>query len=354
MKNTTDEIDISEVAEESPNKIAHLKKANANLMSENKKLREALGDREEMVEQVCGAVTALEPFRKFEYARIKSKTTSAVVPVLKLSDWHIGEVVLADETEGFNQFNWDIAQAGVFGIIADFLKWVEIQRSFYPIKECAVFCEGDWVSGDIHDELKATNEFPLPVQTARAGALLGEVFRILSSHFSSVTAHQVGADNHGRLQKKPQAKQKASNNMSFLVHEIANAHASRSGNFKANTAVAMKMVAEVNSLRFLIEHGDTLKGWMGLPFYSFAREIGREATRRMNTDKGFDFLSVAHFHTPCFIEGRTLLNGSLSGTSEFDHACGRTSKPCQVAFLTHPLHGIFNFTPFVRRDVTKK
>jgi hypothetical protein len=217
-----------------------------------------------------------------------------------------------------------------------------------------VFCEGDYISGNLHPELLATNEFPLPVQTANAGTLLGEVFRILAGHFNTVVVWECGADNHGRLQPKPQFKQKAANSMSFLVHHIANAYASRCSNISFNISEGMKQIAAVNGKKFLLEHGDTLKAWNGLPFYAFAREVGREATRRMMTDKGFNFLQVAHFHTPCFIEGRILVNSSLSGTSEFDHGCGRHALPGQIAYMVHPKFGIFNFTPFTRKDVKPK
>lgn len=319
------------------------------LARDNKNLRKQLGGAAELVSQVVGAVDRLVPYPVFHY-KTNPKTSSAVVPVLCLSDWHIGEVVSPDETEGFNQFNWRVAKNGVLGLVQDFLNWVQIQRTFYPIHECAVFCEGDFVSGDIHSELQVTNEFPLPVQAAKAGWLLGEVFRILSAHFSKVTAYEVAADNHGRLQKKPQAKQKSANNMTYLVHVIANSAVESCKNFVPVMSEGMKAIAKVNGKRFLLQHGDNLRGVLGIPFYAFAREIGREATKRMgNLALSFDYMVIGHFHSPTFLEGRTIVNGSLSGTSEFDHACGRHAVPCQVAFLVHPRHGIFNFTPFSRR-----
>ncbi len=347
-----DELDLRDLKRPSPSdQELHLRELNRGLMEENKRLHSSLGRQKEHIAQVCGAVAAAAPYPAFAYPKSNSKTAHPVEPVLMLSDLHIGEVVERDEVEGFNRYNWDIAQAGLFGIVEDFLRWVEAQRQWYRIEQCTVLCEGDYVSGDIHDELKATNEFPLPVQTANAGTLLGEVFRILAGHFKRVSAIECGADNHGRLQKKPQAKQKAQNSMSYLVHHIANAAASRCANVVPKMAIGMKELAAINGRKFLCEHGDTIRGWAGLPFYGFQREVGREAVRRMNTSRGFDYLCIGHFHVPTFLENRIIVNGSLSGTSEFDHACGRHAHPCQVAFLVHPAHGIFNLTPFVRRDV---
>lgn len=344
------EVDGKSLQQQAQEREAALRATNKQLLRDNKRLTERLGDRREFFEQLIGQVVALEP-----YAQVKMNLADAagslVVPNLDLSDWHTGEVVQANETEGFNRFDWAILQAGVFGLVEDFLRWVEVQRHFYRIEECAITCKGDFVSGDIHPELLATNEFPLPQQTAKAGWLLGEVFRLLAGHFKRVTIWQNGADNHGRLQKKPQAKQKAANSMNYLVYTIANQAASRCSNVRIELCDGIKQLATIAGKRFLVEHGDTLKGWAGLPFYAFQREVGREAIRRMNTEKGFHYLSLAHFHTPYFLENRIIGNGSMSGTSEFDHACGRHSLPCQVAFLVHPRHGVFNFNTFIRKDV---
>ncbi len=330
--------------------VLHLRQLNAKLQKENEKLHEALGSKREFVDQVCGAIAAQEPYPRYQY-KSPPRSGSLIVPVLEFSDWHIGEVIQANEVEGFNRFNWDIAQAGVFGIVTDFLQWVEHKRAIYRIETCAVVCKGDYISGDIHDELRVTAEFPTPVQTARAGALMGEAFRILCGHFKEVVAVEVGADNHGRLTRKPPGKQKLQNNFSFLVQYIANAAAGRCKNFRPIVAEGMKLVQDINGRKFLVEHGDTIKSHMGFPWYSLSRTLGREAMRRMNTSRGFHYYSIAHFHTPNLIEGRTIVNGSLSGTSEFDHSCGRHAAPCQVSYLVHPKHGVFDFTPWVRRDV---
>lgn len=108
----------------------------------------------------------------------------------------------------------------------------------------------------------------------------------------------------------------------------------------------MSHLATIANHKFLISHGDTIKSQLSIPYYGVARLLGREARRRMNTGLGFDFQLIGHFHVPAFVEGQTIINGSLSGTSEFDHSCGRHAGPQQVAFMIHPEHGLFNLTPF--------
>jgi hypothetical protein len=90
------------------------------------------------------------------------------------------------------------------------------------------------------------------------------------------------------------------------------------------------------------------------------RERGREAAKRMqammDTERGlaeqyqkeigFDFVSCGHWHVPGVVSGNILINGSLTGTDEFDHGCGRHAPSAQVSFLVHPNHKIFNWTPW--------
>jgi len=309
-----------------------------------KRLQAKIGESEEFARETAAAIVAAEPFKPY-HVQTASRNLPVVSAAIKLSDWHIGERTLARETEGFGRFNYAIAENRIFTIIGDFLKWVEIQRKAYRIQHCIVFCEGDYISGNIHEELRVTNEFPLPQQTAKAGLLLGEVIRRISGCFETVDVSLVGADNHGRLNPKPQAKQKTTNSMSYLVHMLTIQALVRCQNIRFHEATGMKSLVKVDHFKVLSEHGDTIKGWAGLPYYGFSRMIGKEAKRRMNTSRGFHYWSIDHFHVPCVIEGNILVNGSLSGTSEFDHSQGRHAVPSQVAFLIGQ-HGVFNWVPF--------
>jgi hypothetical protein len=337
--------------EDVTNQILHLRARIDEITRENLALRKAIGKQEELAQQVIHAIKAAPPPPPWSYKPPHSR--KAVTPVLALSDWHIGEIIEPDETEGFGEYNYRIAEQRIFDVVDGFLRWVGVQRSAYNISSCVVLGLGDYVSGDIHRELIATNEFPLPVQTAKAGLLLGEVLHRLSAHFDVVRVMEVGADNHGRLTRKPQSKQKALNNMSFLVHTIANTRVEKCKNVFPVAAWGMKMVTDIGGWKFLLEHGDNYRGWMGIAYYSIARGTGREALKRMNTDKTFHYQCMGHWHVPAFVEGRTLINGSLSGTSEYDHANGRYSEPSQIAFMVHPEHGVFNIVAF-KPSVSKR
>ncbi len=346
MKPKTETLDEIAAQETPPtDQVVHLRKQIAEMDKANKNLRDILAEQQEFAEACCASVAAAHPFPAFKLKH--NGAGRPVTAVIVLSDWHIGERTNPQETEGFGRYSYAIAERRIFGIVAAFLAWIEVQRKSYPIDRIAALCVGDYVSGDIHGELLATNEFPLPEQTAKAGLLLGEVLRRLAGHCKRLDVFMVGADNHGRLQKKPQAKQKTSNNMSFLVHELAMSMLRGLGNIGFTVAKGAKLLCPINGFKFLTEHGDLIKGQLGFPYYGFGRMQGREATRRMNLkNMGFHYTVFGHWHVPAIIGGNMLTNGSLSGTSEFDHCCARHAAPSQVAFLVHPEHGMFNWVPF--------
>lgn len=305
----------------------------------------------EYVAEVKQAVLALDPLPSVSFIIPKKhEDKTPITAVLHLTDWHIGEKNNSDELEGWGGYDWATAQDRVLGqLIPHFKEWIDTQRNGYNLKNLVIVETGDFVSGDIHEELKVTNEFPLPIQTAKAGQLLGAVHCELAPHFEKIYVKQIGADNHSRLVRKPQAAQKSQNSMSYLVYEIANEVARKHSNVHAERAEGMKMTFKVGNFTFLGEHGDTVKSWMGVPFYGIERERAREATRRMHDGRGFHYLILGHWHNPIFAghadAAGMIVGGCLGGTTAYDHSCGRISPPSQSAFLVGK-RGAFGFVPF--------
>jgi hypothetical protein len=325
--------------------IAHLRAKNTQLEKWSHSLQETRGAEKELAKEVASAVRAVEPYPR----RAIKQGNECAVPIgaiLKLSDWHIGQKTNPAETEGFGAYNWEIAQARLDKLAEKIVGWAFTHRRSFKIPILDIFCEGDDISGDIHYELQVTNEFPLPVQTANAGHARANFISRLAPHFDHIRVTEVGADNHGRLRGKPQFKQKTQNNMTYLVNVICNAALSRHSNVETIQAEGMKYLQTVSNHKFLIEHGDNVKAFSGTPYYGMNRLLGKEAIRRMGTGREFDYWSIAHWHIAAIIDGMTLVNGSLSGTDEYDHGFGRHGEPSQVSFLMHPRHGLFDWTPW--------
>ena len=337
--------DALDVLTELQNQLEAQKLLNQELSKENRQLRISLTTRKELAREVASAVAMLEPYPPL--TSITPKQGKHISVVQLFSDWHIGEMISANETEGLGEFNLDIAKKRVAKILENHLQWLSLHEKSYRVDELVIFLLGDFVSGDIHEEFKITNEFPLPIQIAEAANLLSNAIREFARAYKKITVYAVAADNHGRLSQKPQYKQKAANNANFLVYTITSQAVAALPNVKFITTEGMKFVAEIQSHKFLLEHGDTVRGWMGIPMYGFERLLGREARRRMQSPLlQFEHWCIGHWHQPMVIGQHIIVNGSLTGTNEYDHAAGRLSPPAQVAFMLIKEHGIFNVVLF--------
>lgn len=306
-------------------------------------------------DRVLDAISAIEPvplyYRKPEVVSVNSTCTA----VMCISDTHMGAVQRPDEIEGFNEYNPEICERRCMTFVEKVVKWVELHRLAYRIDELHVLVTGDLISGDIHDELKITNAFPMPIQVVRAGELLARQIAYVAPHFSIVVVHFLVEDNHSRLTKKPQAKEAGQNSMNYLVGEIARIYLKNQENVDFRIYPVYEKVVNVCNRKYLIMHGHNIRGWMGIPWYSIERKIAKEATARMGlmmdeyfakrNEIGFHKLHFAHFHQP-MDHPLYSANGSTQGTDAYDHKDGRHADPSQSSWLIHPSHGEFDRTNF--------
>jgi hypothetical protein len=325
--------------------VAHFKAKSQMLQASVTDLLKERGKQKAFFDDLKTAVRAMDPFPRVPIKIGKGISNTPIAAVVKLSDWQIGEVIDPVETEGFGRFNHEIAQQRAAAVARKVIRWVQMHRNAgYNIRELHVFSEADLVSGNIHYELEVTNEFPVIVAAVKAGKLLAETIGQFAPYFDKVMVWEMSADNHGRQTRKNQAKQGAKNNFSYIAHVICNESLKEHDNVTVELCEGTKLLANVLGKRFLISHGHHIMGQMGIPYYGMERDRAREAVKRQHTDKGFDYISIGHWHVPAIIGGNILVNGSLTGTTEFDHMCGRHAVPAQVSFMVHPEHGIFNWT----------
>ncbi len=129
------------------------------------------------------------------------------MPVLLASDWHYGEVVQPDEVGGVNHFNSEIAAKRIKRMADTTVdlcfNHMGRAKTIYP---GIVLClGGDMISGDIHEELFATNDRTPQQCINDLTDLIGGVIETLVSKFGRVHIPCV-TGNHGRSSRKPRYK----------------------------------------------------------------------------------------------------------------------------------------------------
>lgn len=322
-----------------------------HLRSEVQRLQSALEHRKtdagrisDAMAAVLAAVKRASPIPGVWRPDAAGPKKSKAIMVVQATDWHIGATTKPEFIEEFGAFNYDIARERVRAWLNKLLNHLTAIRAGYAVDECVVIGTADWVSGDIHEELVRTNEFPCPVQAVRAGELLGEFIRQLAPNFRTVRAEILCAGNHDRITRKPQSEQGGINSWGYVTAEIARAHVERIPNVAYKTFLGSSGIVTVGGMRYLIMHGDGIPAHMGVPHFGMDRLVMREALRRMNREEEFHFdaMVVGHWHV-----ANNLLycryGGCLSGTTAHDHKFARHAKPHQTSWFVHPTHGEFHW-----------
>lgn len=326
--------------------VRKLRKDNATLKTRVEQLKVQIGNEEDFFLALSECIKELKPQAlKYIPPTTPGKVTHPVSAVIQFSDWHIGEVVDADEIEGFNAYNYEIATYRIRNIVSKFIDWVNTNRATMVINECVVICNGDMITGGIHQELEVTNEFTVPEQVTKASELFCLACSLLATAFETVRVEYVTADNHSRLTQAYQFKQGGKNSFNYIVGWISEQLLKKHKNIKFNLHPVIKQLVQIQNTKYLVQHGHGIKGWAGLPWYGIERQNSKEAQARMMTDRGFHKMILGHFHTPINTP-EFIMGGSLSGMTEYDRGCGRSGKPCQVGWMVHPKYGELNFNVF--------
>src|SRR5690606_1642445 len=145
-----------------------------------------------------------------------SKDEDVEMPLLFVSDWQIGEVIRKSSI-GFNEFSIDIARERVRAMVSKTIELSFKHRGKKKYPGIYYLRGGDMVSGEIHDDLRETND----LQSCEAARELVEIetwaIDTLGEAFGPVHVKSVPG-NHGRTTDKPRSKWRAESNFDVMTH----------------------------------------------------------------------------------------------------------------------------------------
>lgn len=279
------------------------------------------------------------------------------VPSLFLSDLHWGERVISAQI--FNANSYDLATARIrlrnvvekaAGILHTYLS-----PSKYP--GIVVVLGGDMVTGDIHDDLKVTNEKEIMPTVLDCADHLAAALRYLAGEFGSV--HVVGVPgNHGRNTIKPRSKFYAETNFDWLIYQLLERYLAGEP-ITFNCPPARDVTFEVAGRRYRLTHGDQFRGGDGI--IGPLGPISRGDMRKRNAAMGmpgqpelYDTLLLGHFHRLIMLP-KLIVNGSLKGYDEYAMQNNfEFDPPQQALWITHPRWGINYWIPIIADPDWKK
>jgi len=242
-----------------------------------------------------------------------------------LSDWHAGEVVDSEQMNGINEFNFEILRRRVSDVHRALLSFKSVRPR---LSELQLWFLGDMVSGNIHDELRETNEFPVAQQAVMTGHLIADLVASLVPHYPKIRCVGI-AGNHARTRKE-HASKNVFDSMDVVAYELASAMAPETVEWEIPRS-AMH-VQQVAGLDVLLWHGDGVRSSMpGVPWGGVMRRWNE--LRKSYAERGtmLDGLAVGHFHQANAVSGGVWMNGSLIGPNEYGlKNFGSGERPTQL------------------------
>lgn len=263
------------------------------------------------------------------------------IPVAMWSDWHWGEVVQPGQINGVNEFNLGIAQERARRLVE---KTIHLLRNHIVNPEypgIVVNLGGDMMSGDIHEELTETNDLPMMPCLLNLFGVLTWAIRTLADEFGNVFIPAV-TGNHGRNTRKPMAKNRNATNFDWLLYQLLNKAFEGDKRVQFFIPDGPDALYEVVGHRFLLTHGDSMRGGDGLigHFGPVLRGQKKKLSRNANIGLEFDTMVHGHFHT-YFPTDKIIGNGSLKGLDEYAYQGNFSYEPpIQALWITHPEHGV--------------
>ena len=269
------------------------------------------------------------------------KASSVGVPTLFLSDFHWGEVVHPSQIGGVNQFNMAIARKRLKYTVETAIKLLSIVDPKLEYPGIVVPLGGDMVSGNIHEELQATNELNIMPTVLDLYDNLVSAIKLLADTFGNVFLPCVSG-NHGRNTRRMWAKDRHHTSFDWLLYQFLAKHFMDDDRIVFYVPDGSDAPFKIYNTRYNMTHGDQFRGGDSIigPIGPLTRGNQKKLARDQGIGRGYDILICGHFHQ--YIQLRRLIvNGSLKGYDEYAASNNYGfEEPAQAMWITHPRHGI--------------
>lgn len=301
--------------------------------------REAVTD-DRVMREIRRASAAPEAPPEWLLKPRKGAASAPGVPTLVVSDEHWGEVVDPTQIGGVNAYDLGTARARLKGLAENTLDLLfgHVVNPKYP--GLVVALGGDGTTGDIHEELSATNEDEIMPCVLDLRDHRIRFFDALLAEFPAIFVPCVPG-NHGRSTMKIRAKGRAHTSFDWLGYQLLARHYEKNKRIRFMIPNGPDANYRIFGTRYCLNHGDQFRGGDGVvgALGPIIRGDHKKRSRNQAIDRAYDVLVIGHWHQ-CKNVGRVIMNGSLKGYDEYADANNFPfESPRQALWLTHPEYG---------------
>lgn len=290
------------------------------LIDENEQLKKELEASLALKEHISPVV--------YEYQPVSNDTES--VAVVLASDWHIEERVKSQTVNGLNNFSLRIAEQRVEQFFQNTLKLVENQQTATKIDTLVLALLGDFISGNIHEELLENCEVP-PIEAAilAENLIIGGIEYLLkNSNLKLIIPCHVG--NHPRITKKVHISTEEGNSLETIIYHHIKNHFKDEKRVEVLISPSYLSYLDLWGYTICFSHGHAVKfgggvGGLTIPL--------KKAVAQWQKNRRADLYCLGHLHQ--FVDvGEAIVNGSLIGYNAFAMFIkAEYERPTQTFFL---------------------
>lgn len=301
-----------------------------------KKVDFLLNENERLQKELEASMQIAEGIDPPEFELKSSKNDSEATAVVIASDFHIEETVRPETVNGLNKFTIPIAEKRVEQFFQNTLKLVKKEQSATIIDTLVLALLGDFISGNIHDELLENCSLrPIDAIIKAENLLIAGIEHLLeNSELKLIIPCHVG--NHTRITKKIHISTEQGNSLeTIMYHHMQNY-------FRDNPRVTFLIsdgylsYLKIYDYTICFHHGHAIKFGGGIGGITIPT---RKAISQWEKMKHADLHCFGHLHQ--FMDGGNFIcNGSLIGYNTFAvmMKCDY-EKPRQAFFLIDKKRG---------------
>jgi hypothetical protein len=261
------------------------------------------------------------------------------IVVAQMADWHLDEVVRPEEVFHLNAYNRNIAKIRM-------KRWVEkvatLPRDYMKgvhLEGLKVLATGDLFTGDIHAELKESNEDRLLSSLLYWMEPMIAALEVLEQEYNGEVEVDAVVGNHGRTTLKPVFKGRARSNVEWLFWSVVRDRLiDRGSKVRVNVSESMDLNVPIYGRNHLVTHGDQFHGGTGIAGAYSPLSLGahRKGQRQMAAEMPMDLMVMGHFHQFLDLPG-TMMGGSMKGYDEYAFGLNlRPEQAKQALWITTP------------------
>lgn len=272
---------------------------------------------------------------------------------LLLTDTHLDEEVDPAQVDGMNAYNREIAEMRLERFFTSSTKLAKHYLSGVTYDGAVLMLGGDIFSGNIHEELARSNADTLFGSILHYLDPMKAGIELLARQFGKV--HVAGTPgNHGRMTRKPIAKQRAADNLDWLFYKLLARELARDSRITWEIPTAADTNVRIYDVQYLLTHGDQFRGGSGIAGALSPMMIGsaRKTKRQLYAGKPYQYMVLGHWHTQMFLPSKGILaGGSVKGIDEYSFIGNFDPEPPQQPlWITTPERGITFSAPVMVGD----